>query len=248
MLSLGCGQRDTIRLTQDSGELVTGLEDIVSDCELVDRELARRMAETTIYYRLSVDRNLNSAGETSLDPVGGIVTWTKVFLEHPNTGDKLNQCIEASGRLGRVKLMNICKTLVAKRSHAESFAAGFVASKATARGLPSLSAFFVERPGLIKQMAQCLFPGGPPAQRRLVLSGLGGIGKTQITISFLKLFLSRFGLYPNITQLLIHTPDFAIFSSSMAVLSKVLRVASSPRSNRSVQRTLARLLVRLSRC
>ncbi|KIM29946.1 hypothetical protein M408DRAFT_99244 [Serendipita vermifera MAFF 305830] len=41
-------------------------------------------------------------------------------------------------------------------------------------------------------MARCVFRIGPSAQRRLILSGLGGIGKTQLTISFLLQFLARF--------------------------------------------------------
>jgi hypothetical protein len=40
-------------------------------------------------------------------------------------------------------------------------------------------------------MSEHLFRIGPTAQRRLILSGLGGVGKTQITISFLLKFLPR---------------------------------------------------------
>jgi hypothetical protein len=64
--------------------------------------------------------------------------------------------------------------------------------QAPAHGLPFLSASFVQRPALIKNMAKSLFQNGNGAQRRIVLSGLGGIGKTQITISFLLQFLARY--------------------------------------------------------
>jgi hypothetical protein len=57
--------------------------------------------------------------------------------------------------------------------------------------LPSLSAFFVEKPALIKKRADCLFRVGSLAQRRIVLSGMGDIGKTQITTNFLNQFFSR---------------------------------------------------------
>lgn len=59
-------------------------------------------------------------------------------------------------------------------------------------GLPPLSAFFVERPELTKTMANSLFGMSNASQRRMVFSGLGGIGKTQIAVSFLLQFLTRF--------------------------------------------------------
>jgi hypothetical protein len=54
----------------------------------------------------------------------------------------------------------------------------------SAFGLPPLSAFFIERPELIVEMSQSVFRAGPTNQRRMVISGLGGIGKTQIVVFY----------------------------------------------------------------
>jgi predicted acylesterase/phospholipase RssA len=117
MLSLGCGQRMAPRLTQSNGEAVMTLaEDIASDCELVDRDLAGRLGQSNIYYRLSVDRNPNSGEDSSLNPIGNIQAATNAFLEHPSTTDKVNACAEAASRLGRVTLTDICEHFYFSRS------------------------------------------------------------------------------------------------------------------------------------
>jgi len=194
LLSLGCGQRATVRLTRKTEAAVVDVaNDIASDCELVDRELARRIGEFNVYHRLSVDRDLGPVDVSSLNLIGDIMSCTEAFLECPAIVDKADQCVEACERIGRVILKDTCRLFIASMLNPHQFTGGFSEPKSVAaHGLPALSAFYVERPDLIKTMEQCLFrPGGPPAQRRMVISGLGGIGKTQITISFLLQFLSR---------------------------------------------------------
>jgi hypothetical protein len=51
-------------------------------------------------------------------------------------------------------------------------------------GLPPKSAFFVERAGLMESMYSALFGRDPNAQNIMVLSGMGGIGKTQMVSRF----------------------------------------------------------------
>jgi hypothetical protein len=51
-------------------------------------------------------------------------------------------------------------------------------------GLPPKTAFFVERPNLMGAMYNGLFGQDPNIQRIMVLSGMGGIGKTQMVSRF----------------------------------------------------------------
>ena len=120
MLSLGCGQRMPPRLTQKNEATVIALaEDIASDCELVDRDLAGRIGQSNIYYRLSVDRDLNPGGDSSLNAIGNIFASTKTFLEHPSTTDKMDECAAVASRLERVTLTDICEYYFFASPHTE---------------------------------------------------------------------------------------------------------------------------------
>jgi len=59
--------------------------------------------------------------------------------------------------------------------------------KNTAHGLPPLSAFFVDRPGVISKMDQIFSNRHLSSSRIMILSGMGGSGKTQVMAKFARL-------------------------------------------------------------
>lgn len=63
----------------------------------------------------------------------------------------------------------------------------------SAHGLPPLSAFFVARESVMKQMASVLLDNQDQesTQRIMVISGMGGSGKTQVTLKFAREFEDR---------------------------------------------------------
>jgi hypothetical protein len=96
-------------LSQQNEEIVVA---VVFDSELVDRELGWRIGKLGVYHRLSVDKELDSGCIPSPNPIGNLVASTKNFLLHHNSIDKVDQCVGASERLGRVTLKELCEFLV----------------------------------------------------------------------------------------------------------------------------------------
>jgi Mrp family chromosome partitioning ATPase len=72
----------------------------------------------------------------------------------------------------------------------QSRSTGFTSA---AHGLPPLSAFFVARESVIKQMVSALLDNQDQesTQRIMVISGMAGSGKTQVTLKFAREFEDR---------------------------------------------------------
>ncbi|KIM32300.1 hypothetical protein M408DRAFT_20617 [Serendipita vermifera MAFF 305830] len=175
LLSLGCEQSKS-EPNKHVGDI--NLSDLVEEiswgCQRVDQNLSWRMAELNVYYRMVVGGMGRPNSPLTIEEVRA---RTECYLEEHSVKTRLDRCVETSMRLGRCTLADI---------------AGFPERRAaSSHGLPHLSAFYVERPTLIKKMTKCVFRIGPAAQKILILSGLSGIGKTQVTISFLHQFLPR---------------------------------------------------------
>jgi hypothetical protein len=86
------------------------VNDYACDCERVDRDLGWRLGELNVYYRLSVNRILESGDNYGSDPIGEITCCTKSYLEYHETTAKITKCVQASQDIGGVSLRDICKS------------------------------------------------------------------------------------------------------------------------------------------
>lgn len=84
ILSLGSGRRETPRVESSTREgLTAALERAMMDSEKTAGEMSRRLASTSIYYRFSVDKELDNPEITGWEDgrLGSISSCTKDYNE-----------------------------------------------------------------------------------------------------------------------------------------------------------------------
>lgn len=204
LLNLGSGMSRALSLdeeNQDDDAIAAVLEGIASDGEIMAEELSNQLNETGVYIRLSVNRGLETIGSRNWMELGNIELHTRVYLQRTHarqTMEKLSAMIKnATGSVTLVQLSELdghFQWYLAK----EDAAARSAHSQARFVGLPPLSPYFVMRPKIWEAMVKALVdaPLDEPEemQRIMVISGMGGCGKTQISLKFAKDHLSQYVL------------------------------------------------------
>jgi hypothetical protein len=192
LLNLGSGHRGVISAVSKRTPVNVGAQ-VIGDCEVIAEDVQRRLGNFGIYYRLSVDHGLDR-WRLDRDGVGALISHVDTYLSRTDPSNKLNQCISASQRVSTVSLERICTlhpdmiphilTLVNKdRSKAHK--------TRSRHGLPPLSAYFTMRKKPMEAMIRCLLESSDLIQRIMVISGVGGSGKTQMALKFAHDFEER---------------------------------------------------------
>ncbi|PVF96987.1 FabD/lysophospholipase-like protein, partial [Serendipita vermifera] len=147
-----------------------------SYCEIVDSEVFLRMKDSKVYYRFSVDKGLESPREFRIDGLGTMIQHTKDYLLDHRVDDQMERAVQGAKSVAGVLLGSICTSIIS--------------TKSLEWGLPSLDPSFVDRSHIMNEMEQAYFDepykSGEERQRVMVLSGLGGCGKTQLVTRFLR--------------------------------------------------------------
>jgi hypothetical protein len=199
-LSIGAGRPivpHSLSPDANTARVLQTFEQLATDCETVAKEMDRRIGRRGIYFRLSVDRGLDFTIH-SVDPrrLGEIASYTMSYLLDNVVSKNLDDCVFKAQQNSRVSLEGLCNVLFLLYIYSsecrfvdQSRSTGF----RSAHGLPPLSSFFVARESVMKQMVSALFDnqGQESTQRVMVISGLAGSGKTQISLKFAREFEDR---------------------------------------------------------
>lgn len=162
LLSLGAGRLST--LTADTENM---LEQMAQDTEATAREVQMCLEKLGIYFRFSVEHGLQSHGL----PPGVIVAHTAIYLHENPVSQKLDDCIEASKRINGIALDQLFYTPEKELE--------------LSPGLPPLSSFFIIRKEALETISNRLLGAEKSkTQRIMVISALGGSGKSQLAIKF----------------------------------------------------------------
>ncbi|PVF95966.1 TPR-like protein [Serendipita vermifera] len=184
LVNIGSGESDVIRVPTnfDSPEWKFYQERVIRDGERTAKEMALQLGHLGIYYRF------HAIEGPAFDPKKGDVieqirSNTRNYLREGQDEiyTMLRRCVES------LQLRIIIST--AERLHRSG------GGQFTAPGLPPLSNHFVMRVEPWDRIVNYIMGSNgvrPQTQRILVVSGLGGCGKTQLVIKFAKEFGSQF--------------------------------------------------------
>ena len=132
---------------------------------------------------------LASAENRTQETLGVISAHTSDFLLNPVTDRVLDQVVKASSHTSRFTLMSMSERFVKSIVQLLISLVGQVtaAPKVSFNGLPPLSPYFIQRDIPLNHMAVSLLGSEvEDRQRLLILTGMGGSGKTQIVIAFIR--------------------------------------------------------------
>ncbi|CAG8642898.1 14138_t:CDS:2, partial [Acaulospora colombiana] len=153
----------------ESNNPMSILEQLTTDGESIAEEASRRIGNLGVYFRFSVTRGLDfddlAAQRNGVSTkFGEIIAHTTGYLLENTTSNYLDKAIASAERPSTISL----ETISLRSSH----------------GLPPLSSFFIMREEPMKFLVEMLLETEEDSQRIVVLSGLGGSGKTQMALKF----------------------------------------------------------------
>ncbi|CCA74052.1 hypothetical protein PIIN_08006 [Serendipita indica DSM 11827] len=156
-----------------------GGDDKLVQAEVTAHELERRYGPTGVYYRLSVIPSPALPEYVSQETLGIISAHTSDYLLNPATDRALDQVVTTSSRKSRFTLKGLAQVTAPP--------------KVSFSGLPPLSPYYVQRDTPMNRMvASFLGAEAEGCQRVQILTGMGGSGKTQLVISFIREHGERF--------------------------------------------------------
>ncbi|CAG7851691.1 SubName: Full=Uncharacterized protein {ECO:0000313/EMBL:CCA68726.1} [Serendipita indica DSM 11827] len=168
LLSLGSGKAAVRSLGATESDVYSTLEQLAVDCEATAEEVQRRIGSLGVYSRFSVERGLEFI--RSEDGVNGILSHTKIYLEGDAVSAAMDNCLRTAEFPSAVTLEQLFRARPR--------------GLASSHGLPPLSAFYVPRPAVMQAMVATLLDSNDLGQRVMIISGLGGSGKTQCVLKF----------------------------------------------------------------
>jgi hypothetical protein len=111
ILNVGSRKSQILSLKDDNrslDEVVRVLEEVATDCESEAEQLADQFSETGIYFRLSVDRGLETVGLHEWREFGKVEAHTKTYLETGRTSRLVDLCLQSLGnRIGSITLQQL---------------------------------------------------------------------------------------------------------------------------------------------
>lgn len=184
VVSLGCGKPGIISLSRDNNpnNQLQSLEDIASNCEWTAVDLERLLGPSTPYYRLSVDRGLE---RRESDP-GTIAARTKRYLEEDPTSRYIDRCLAALDQAPSFTIGDLCKNFILATFAVLNGSSGHSPSKTKTKtwGLPPLSPSYVPRTRAMDFLFDYLIREFDGSRKLVVISGMPGVGKTQLVAKF----------------------------------------------------------------
>ncbi|KAG8774679.1 hypothetical protein FRC15_001117 [Serendipita sp. 397] len=179
LVSLGAGNLGVIAMGVDASSetWASKLQSMIADGERVASEVVKQIGNRGFYFRLSVQLGVQEAIASGIS-LSKISSLTSDYLQDPEVSNKLEECITSlEFRLGLTTLEQL------------KYSGG---GRATHRSLPPITASFVERSGpwtiLVNNLidVEC-----ENTQRILVVSGLGGCGKSTLVTKFAAEYQAR---------------------------------------------------------
>ncbi|KAG8809295.1 hypothetical protein FRC17_003506, partial [Serendipita sp. 399] len=148
------------------------IEDFASQqTEAVSEEAEKRFGGLNLYFRFSLERGLEKTVSPTPEGFGVIHSHVQAYLSRHTNDELLDRSIEASKVTSQRKIRDLVGEIESSRS-------------STAHNIPPLSPFFVIRETPMLRMTEALLMPGEGGQKIVVLSGMGGSGKTQLAIKF----------------------------------------------------------------
>ncbi|CAG7847829.1 SubName: Full=Uncharacterized protein {ECO:0000313/EMBL:CCA77866.1} [Serendipita indica DSM 11827] len=140
------------------------------DAVLTADDAQRRLGASGKYFRLSVTPAIEDDSITEENPFGMIASSTSTYLSLSHQDQLIDTCLNMATMKGGVDL--------------EALAQVRAEMTASTHGLPPLSPFFVRRQEPMARIFEGVICGRTLGQTVMVISGLGGSGKTQLCIQF----------------------------------------------------------------
>lgn len=192
LLSLGSGYRGVISHRDEGTEIHISTQ-MAMDGDAVAEEVYRRLENLGVYHRLSVDHGLEGWNRFGVE-LGSIKSHVDAYLSKKENNNKMERCIFASVANTAVNIKQLCKpsdhslctSLILYSDGCQ------VQGRRSDHGLPPLSAYFVQRKKPMEAMIRGLIEADASTQRIMVISGLGGSGKTQLSLKFARDFGERY--------------------------------------------------------
>lgn len=147
--------------------------------QMTAEELQRKYSSLNVYYRLCVDSNFDSIASADENAFSVIAAHTAGYLASYLGESTLDACQKASARQSLVTLRNMNEASPISRP--------------SANGLPPLSPYYINRQEPMAKINDALLGDEYGRSLRLmVITGIGGSGKTQMAIYFAKTNQDRF--------------------------------------------------------
>ncbi|KIM23915.1 hypothetical protein M408DRAFT_319259, partial [Serendipita vermifera MAFF 305830] len=184
LLNLGCGHPGVFAAPNlsSSADWNRFLEQLVTNAERTAQNLESQIGRLGIYHRLSVSNGLESTiTDTKMGP-GDIMAHTKVYLDDTRVSQQMDKCAETLRlREGVIPLEQL------------RYRGGLAVLPPR---LPPLTKTFVMRKQPWDFVEKALLgprhPKDIDGPRMLFVTGMGGCGKTQLMLRFMKEYKSRF--------------------------------------------------------
>ncbi|CAG7847843.1 SubName: Full=Uncharacterized protein {ECO:0000313/EMBL:CCA77866.1} [Serendipita indica DSM 11827] len=167
ILSLGSGSH-VLRIPEKGYKAMVAR--YARDAALTADDAQRRLGGSGKYFRLSVTPAIEDDLITEDNPLGVIASGTSSYLSLSHQDQLVDTCLNMATMKGGVDL--------------EALAQVRTEMTASTHGLPPLSPFFVRRQEPTVRIFEGVVRGRTLGQTVMVISGLGGSGKTQLCIQF----------------------------------------------------------------
>jgi Mrp family chromosome partitioning ATPase len=182
ILSIGAGEGGVWDLSTASGsELREAVKRATMSCEPVHEELYSRLRQTSIYFRLNVERGSGPQMELSSANVSA-------YLEQGVINDRVDEAVKSIHlRPMGVKLKDISEYKSMFGDNAHLLVDSVTVIEVALKPRPSLVDNFVGREDVLEAMRQTHLTQRARISKKsaiTVLSGLGGAGKTQTALKF----------------------------------------------------------------
>jgi hypothetical protein len=199
LLSIGsghCGVK-SVPSTSDATARVDFLERVAMDSEKAAQEIATQLSQLTIYHRLSVIYGLEMVQSRAWRDPEATASHATLYLNDLEVMKVVDRCVDAiktgygSATLEQLReFMNATFWLPAEISTGHSGGSNNLPIP-----LPPLTPNYVERKVPMKFMEKALFePNGQikSGSKRVVVTGIGGCGKTQLVRRFVEIHGDRY--------------------------------------------------------
>ncbi|PVF94462.1 hypothetical protein CPB86DRAFT_765818 [Serendipita vermifera] len=181
-LSLGPGPVDILSLypngTDDDEKLSRVLQAAITDHKKIEQEVATKIGDLGLYFRFSAAHLLQ--GKEKEGGLESITTRTEAYLRDVEISRKIDACVGCC-RLNRGLVT--FDQLESSRRKVPVY-----------KDFPSPTKYFVPRnepwEKMTSEFLKKVYVG--PGQKVMVISGMGGCGKTQLIAEFMKEYRSRF--------------------------------------------------------
>jgi hypothetical protein len=198
LLSIGCGHRGVTSVPSDlTATTWSGfLEWLAMDSEKTARDFATHLVQLSLYYRLSVGYGLEFHQSRMPGYSEAIGAHTATYLQDWETIEIVSRCVDAiktGDGLATIERLSKGKVVMVIL-FAETLTGHAGGSKVLPPSRPPLSSNYVERRAAMEFVEKALLDeeGNLKAgSKRIVVTGIGGCGKTQLVRKFVELYGDR---------------------------------------------------------